>query len=150
LPAEQERIDAALNEDLRTIYEADGTPLSPLQVLTVHLLVLARTTGRNLQSLLELRRDSLQDHPLADRDLLVTYKRRGYTTYATSFRKKAAENDRQVGQIPAYVGDYIRWLCDFTSPLAVEATNGDSDLVFLRRVTGGPRKGLMRDSMDFE
>jgi len=75
--AEQERIIAALNRDLYTIHEGEGKPLKDLLVLAVHLLLLGLATGRNLQSLLDLQRDSLQEHPLPERELLVTTKRRG-------------------------------------------------------------------------
>lgn len=142
-PTEQERIDAALNVDLRHIYEGGGDALPTEQVLVVHLLVLARTTGRNLQSLLDLQRDSLLDHPLADRCLLVTYKNRGYTSHASTFRKAAVTEERELKHVPAYIGDYIRWLCKFTAPLAEEANGADSSLVFIRRVQLGHRKGMV-------
>ena len=85
-PAEQDRIITALNKDLHTIHEDEGKPLRDLQVLAVHLLLLGLTTGRNLQSLIELQRNSLQEHPLPDRELLVTTKRRGWSTHATAIR----------------------------------------------------------------
>lgn len=134
------RIGSALNKDLRAIYESDGTPLPHLQVLAVHLLVLARTTGRNMQSLLELRRDSLQDHPLPDMDLLVTYKRRGWSVHTSSHRKVPVDEHRQVRGIPAHIGGYFRGLCDITAPLAGEAADGDADFVFLLRISQGARK----------
>lgn len=82
---EHRRILDALNQDLNSYYNNDS--LTDLQVLTVHLLVLAVATGANLQPLLELRRADLAEHPLPDRELLLTTKRRGRTTFAASVRK---------------------------------------------------------------
>ena len=141
--SEHKRILAALNKDLRTIHEGEGEPLACSQVLVVHLLIFGLATGRNLQPLLELRRDSLQAHPLPDRELLVTYKRRGWSTHATSIRKEAAapENQQTLQSIPANVGDHFRFLCEFTSHLVEEAAAEDRDFVFLWRVSQQQRKG---------
>jgi hypothetical protein len=142
-PAEQGRILDALNKDLRTIHEGKDSPLNYQQVLTVHLLVLGLTTGRNLQPLLELRRDSLQEHPLPDRELLVTTKRRGWSSHATSLRKVAVqpEERRSLLAIPSTVGDHFRFLCAFTAPLAADATESDGEFVFLWRMVMHKRKG---------
>ena len=141
--SEHNRILEALNKDLRTIHEAKGEPLPCLQVLVVHLLIFGLATGRNLQPLLELRRDSLQDHPLPDRELLVTHKRRGWSTHATSIRKEAAAPDNQqtLQSIPANVGGHFRFLFEFTSHLIEEAAAEDRDLAFLWRVSQQQRKG---------
>ena len=141
--AEQGRVLNALNKDLRTIHEGEGTPLNYQQMLTVHLLILGLTTGRNLQPLLELRRDSLQEHPLPDRELLVTTKRRGWSSHATSLRKAAAqpEDRRSLLAIPATVGDHFRFLCGFTAPLVDDATENDRELAFLYRMSQSKRKG---------
>ncbi len=143
--AEQKRILAALNTDLRGIHEGDGEPLTPLQVLGVHLLVLALATGRNQQSLLELRRDSLREHPLDDRELLVTTKRRGYSTHATSLAKAAEvpSDPKSLQTIPASIGDHLRFFCEFTADLAVEADKRDSDFVFLQRIESKHRRGVV-------
>lgn len=140
---EQKRIVAALNQDLRCIHEGEGDPLSPLQVLVVHLLLLALATGRNLQSLIDMRRDSLREHPIADRELLVTTKRRGWSTHATSVRKAEAapEDVQDLLAIPTVVGDHFRFLCDYTAPLMDEATERDREFTFLWRVTVRERKG---------
>jgi integrase len=142
-PAEQERIVEALNKDLRHIHEGEGEPLSPLQVLAVHLLLLALVTGRNLQPLLELRRDSLREHPLEDRELLITTKRRGWSTHATSIRKVAvaSANTITLNSIPASIGDHIRFLCNFTAPLVEDVADDVREFVFLWRVTNLKRKG---------
>jgi integrase len=141
--AEQKQILDALNRDLRTIHEGDGEPLSDLQVLVVHLLIFGLATGRNLQPLLELRRDSLQDHPLPDRELLVTFKRRGWSSHATSIRKEAAapESQQTLQSIPANIGEHLRFLCEFTSHLVEEAEDEDRDFAFLWRVSKQQRKG---------
>lgn len=140
---EQKRIVAALNMDLRSIHDGEGAALTPLQILTVHLLLLALATGRNLQSLIDLRRDSLREHPIPDRELLVTTKRRGWSTHATSLRKASAvpEQHDSIQTIPASVGDHFRFLCEYTAPLIEEVAAKDKDFVFLWRVPKGPRKG---------
>lgn len=139
-PIEQERIVAALNKDLRRIHEGEAEPLTPFQVLVVHLLALALATGRNLQSLLDLRRDSLREHPLKDRELLVTTKRRGWSTHATA-SAAAPEDVEKILSIPASIGDHFRFLADFTAPLMAEAAERDREFVFLWRVTQQERKG---------
>jgi hypothetical protein len=141
--SEQDRIVEALNKDLRAIHEGEGDALNHLQVLIVHLLIFGLATGRNLQSLLELQRDSLKEHPLPDREILVTYKRRGWSTHATSHRKAAAADEEHCHQreIPAYIGDHFRFLCEFTAPMADEAAEDDRKMAFLWRVTMHQRKG---------
>ncbi len=142
--AEQKRIVAVLNQDLRCIHEGEGEPLSPLKVLVVHLILLAMATGRNLQSLIDLRRDSLRKHPLPDRDLLVTTKRKGWSTHATSMRKSAAapEDTKALQSIPKSVGDHFHFLCDYTVSLMDEVSDRDREFAFLWRVTRtSPRKG---------
>jgi hypothetical protein len=139
---EQKLILNALNCDLRTIHEGKGEVLKELQVLVVHLLILGLTTGRNLQPLLELRRDSLQQHPLPDREFLVTYKRRGYSAHAASIRKSAVpEANKTQGTIPANVADHFRFLCKYTAPLVEDAAPEDRGFVLLRRVTQQEIKG---------
>lgn len=140
---EHERILAAMNQDLRVLHSEGGwASLPPLQVLAVHLLVLASVAGRNQQPLLELRRDSVMAHPLPDRELLVTRKRRGFSTHATSVRK-AVPKEQDVGTvfpIPGSVGDHFRSLCGFTAPLAKDA-GSLADYVFLWRPTKSSKKG---------
>ena len=138
---EQKRILEALNTDLRAIHEG-GQPLPDLQVLAVHLLILGLTTGRNLQSLLDMQRDALQPHPLPDRDLLVTYKRRGWSTHATSVRKVGPQQERKMLQaMPATIGEHFRFLCDFTAPLMNDVASEDREFVFLWRLPKLGRKG---------
>lgn len=142
--AEQKRILEALNRDLRSIHDDGGESLPCLQVLVVHLLLLGLATGRNLQSLMDLRRDSLQEHPLPDREFLVTYKRRGWATQATSLRKAAAPDAQQTFQtVPKTVGEHFRFLCNFTDHLVGEAKADDREFVFLWCVTHLGRKGLV-------
>lgn len=141
--SEQKRITEALNVDLKAIHEGVGATPTPLQVLVVHLLLLALATGRNKQSLLDLRRDSLRDHPLGDRDLLVTTKRRGWSTQASGVRRAAESptDTKDVQAIPASIGDHIRFLSTFTADLAGEAEVKDSQFIFLCRITRMDRKG---------
>lgn len=143
--AEQERILAALNRDLRCVHDDSGDPLSSSQVLFVHLLLLASATGRNMQSLLELRRDSLRPHPLPDRELLVTTKRRGWSSQATAIATdtNSADGKEDIQSIPASIGDHIRFLGTYTAPLTEEAAPKDRDMVFLWRISKYERKGVV-------
>lgn len=141
---EQKRIVEALNADLALIHEGgEAKALPPMQVLVVHLLLLALATGRNFQSLIELQRDSLREHPLSDRELLVTTKRRGWSTHATSVRKAARppENMKSIRSIPSAIGDHFRFLCEFTAPLVGDASEKDRPFVFLWRLTQREHKG---------
>ena len=104
-PSEQQRIIAALNHDLKAIHEGEHR-LPDAQVLAVHLLALALMTGKNLQGLVELTRDSLQPHPLEDREILVTHKRRGYGTHVSSYRKEDTDRTKE-RDIILYVPGHI-------------------------------------------
>uniref|UniRef100_E6PQA9 Phage integrase n=1 Tax=mine drainage metagenome TaxID=410659 RepID=E6PQA9_9ZZZZ len=134
--AEQKAIISALNTDLRRIHEDSEKALPALQVLIVHMIVLALAAGWNLQTLIELRRDSLRDHPLTDRKLFVTVKRRGASRHAVSVPDGVPSTDSLSGAstVPATVANHFRFLCDFTAPLFSEAQPRDRDCVFLWRV----------------
>lgn len=140
--AELERILAAINSDLRFLDREGDDSLSPLSVLTLHLLAVALATGRNLQSLLDLRIDSLKPSPFNDREILITEKRRGYSTHVTSYRKSSKDltSDNLV-TIPRSVGDYIRFLHYFTDPLREEADEKIRDFLLLRKMERDERKG---------
>lgn len=147
---EQGRIIAACNEDLKSIHENGITRLSPAQVLAVHLIVLALATGRNFQGLLELRRDSLKPHPLKDREILITEKRRSGFPQISSYRTSAPErivDQQQILTIPTTVGDHFRWLAEYTHPLVADADKADKDFVFLWHVpyTGRHPKSTRQD-----
>lgn len=133
---EQDKIIAACNQDLKLIHNKETGSLSPAQVLVVHLIVLALSTGRNFQGLLELRRDSLKPHPLKDREILITEKRRSGFPQISSYRISSPErvaDQQQALAIPTTVGDHFRWLEKYTRPLMDEARK-DRDFVFLWRV----------------
>ncbi len=141
--SELRRIVDAVNTDLRTLdAEAPGT-LSSLQVLAVYLIALAVATGRNPQSLLDLRRDSVRPHPLSDREILVTEKRRGYSTQVTSYSRGGDESagSDQVTTIPLSVGSYVRAAMEYTAALASAASAHQTDFIFLYRVERGVRSG---------
>lgn len=137
------RILAAINADLQLLDEQGSAALKPLQFLTVHTLAIALTTGRNPQSILDLRRDSLKVHPLQDREILVTEKRRGYSTHVTSYQKQKNGDVTQnsVSTIPKVVGDYIRIVLNFTAPLMQDAESRDRNYIMLFRVNQMQRKG---------
>jgi hypothetical protein len=138
---EHKRINAALNKDLRAIHESENPDLPSLQVLVTYLLVLASSTGVNLQPLLELRRDSLRPHPLDDREILITEKRRGWTSFASSTRKSEAPPDAQraTHTIPISIGEHFRALSEFTLHLK-EKLYKPNNYVFLWQVSRGARK----------
>lgn len=134
---EQDKIITACNNDLRSIHESGAFSLPPAQILAVHLIVLALATGRNFQGLLELRRDSLIPHPLKDREILITEKRRSGFPQISSYRANAPErvaDQQQTLTIPITVGDHFRWLRDYTDSMAAEADKADKNLIFLWRV----------------
>lgn len=141
--SELRRIVDAVNADLRTLDAGGPGALSSLQVLAVYLIALAIATGRNPQGLLDLRRDSVRPHPLADREILVTEKRRGYSTQVTSYSKASEEHagSDQVTTIPLSVGSYVRAAMEYTAPLASTASARHADFIFLYRVERGVRSG---------
>lgn len=140
---ELSRITTAINADLRLLDTKGMDALPPLQVLAIHLLALAVATGRNPQSLLDLKRDSVHAHPLSDREVLVTEKRRGYSTQTTSYPKgDNVENGKAAAlTIPKSVGGHFRALSNFTLPLIEEAKPEDRDFILLYRVSRMQRKG---------
>ena len=141
---EQKQIIAALNVDLKRIHCNDVDPLSDSQVTAVYLLILGLATGRNLESLLDLRRDSLQAHPLADRDFLVTKKRRGHSTLATSMSKSSGSRDQKsIETIPSNISEHFKFFCARSSSLVADATSDIKDNLFLWRITRDDRKGLI-------
>lgn len=141
---EQKRLLAALNQDLRTIHEGVGAPFSELQVLVVHLLLFALATGINQQPLLDLKRDSFRPHPLPDRELLVTLKRRGYSVQNTSVRAaEAPVATANMQSVPSTIGEHFRFLCQFTESVADDAAPRDREYVFLRRGLLNERKGVV-------
>lgn len=141
--SELKKVLGALNQDLLRFHSGEEPPLPDLQILVCHLLTIAAATGINLQPLLDLERDSLRDHPLPDRDLLVTSKRRGWTTFSTSVRgaetsPMAIDN---MHAIPRTVADHFRSLCKFTEPLSNETDIQKKNFVFLWRVSRSKKKG---------
>lgn len=134
---EQDSIIAACSRDLRLIHENGADTLPPAQVLAVHLVVLALATGRNFQGLLELRRDGLRPHPLKDREILVTEKRRSGFPQISSYRASALErvsDPKEILTVPTTVGDHFRWLEEYTRPMMADASKEDKALVFLWHV----------------
>jgi hypothetical protein len=142
-PSEHKAIVEALNRDLRKIHDAeDGEPLPTLQVLIVHMMVFVLAVGWNLQTLIELRRDSLRDHPLPDRKLFVTFKRRGSLTQAMSIPDGTAPADHEtLNTVPATVAEHFRFLCEFTAPLVGVAAPKDRVCAFLWQVPKLKNKG---------
>jgi integrase len=140
---EMARILSAINTDLRLIDESGHEALRPSQVLITYLLALAVATGRNPQSLLDLKRDSLRPHPLKDREILITEKRRGYSTHVTSYKKEQDQSEagKSFPAIPNSVGGHFRALCAFTEPLINDAESQYKDHAVLFRMSNGPRKG---------
>ncbi len=139
---EQQRILAAAHKDLSNIHSSSGHDLDQTQVLVVHLLIIGIATGKNLQSLLDIRRNSLQEHPLPDREFLVTMKRRGYSTQATAFSRKAGSRSHNALEaIPSTIADHIRFLSQYTEPLSRLASKELRELVMIRRLRHGKVDG---------
>lgn len=137
--SEQERIVAACNTDLERIYEGQWGETQGM-LLTVHLIVLALGTGRNVQSLLDLRRDCLKPHPVEGREILVTIKRRGYSTHRTSLRAESEPREKATNTIPTSISGYIRSLLELTVPLLPSARPGDRDFILLYRTEDPNRR----------
>lgn len=138
---ELDRILAAINADLRLLDVSGMKALPSLQVLAIHLLAMAVATGRNPQSLLDLKRSSVQPHPLPDREYLVTEKRKGHSTQVTTYRKKSEDENTMVFPIPRTIGGHFRALREFTAPLMAEAKAEDRDFILLYTVSRMQRKG---------
>ncbi len=141
--SEHKAIITALNSDLRTIHETTDEPLSDLQVLVVHIMVLALATGFNLQPLIELRRDSMSGHPITDRQVISATKRRAQSIQQASVRGQAISDKvgNRVSTIPASVADHFAFICEFTAPLLSGAAERDRALVFLWQVPKFKNKG---------
>lgn len=141
--AEQKAIVSALNHDLRQIFENSTDILPDLQVLIVYMLLLALATGWNLQSLIELRRDSLRDHPVPDRKLFIITKRRANSTQAMSVHDHVPPENTadRMTTVPSSVADHFRSLCNFTTHLTGAADERDRELAFLWRVPKLANKG---------
>lgn len=145
-PDEQQQLISAINSDLKLLHVEGFDSLSPLQVQIVHLLALGHATGLNLQPLLELKRDSLRSHPLPDREILTTEKRRGWTTHSISIKSidSSPPTEHKVDPIPHFLGDHIRALCEFTARFLVQASADLQHYIFLCPVTKGPRINQVR------
>ena len=142
-PSELKRILDALSKDLLAFHKGASPPLTDLQVLVCHLLVLGASTGINLQPLLDLERGSLKEHPLPDRELLVTTKRRGWTTFSTSIRSSETGpgTTDTMHAIPRTVGEHFRSLCNFTMGLSNETDDAKKPFVFLWKGSHNKKKG---------
>lgn len=132
----------ALNEDLHRL-SRNEPELPDLQVLTVYLLSIAAASGANLQPLLELTEESLTPHALSDREVLTLLKRRGWTTFSTSIRRsdEIPPARRDTYTIPRSIGDHVRALAAFSTPLRPHAQDNIREFLFLWRVSRGDRKG---------
>jgi len=134
---EQERILAALKADL-AIFKRDPQAFQARDVLSIHAAIIAFLTGVNVTPLLEARRDALKPF-LPDRELLVLFKRRGWSTHAISLRKEALDLEKEIAICPNDVGGYFRQLCAYTEQFQDDAE--DSESVFVYRITDNRGKG---------
>lgn len=146
LQEDQQKLISSINSDLKLLHERGFDSLSPLQVQIVHLLAFGQVTGLNLQPLLELKRDSLRPHPLQDREILVTEKRRGWSTHSISIKSldSAPRSVQKVDPIPQFLGDHIRALCKFTANFVDKAPQDLQSYIFLCPVSKGPRIDQVR------
>lgn len=133
--AEQARILQAAGQDIQQM-RAGAWIGATSDVLSVFLLLIALRTGRNPTPLVELRRDALRPHPLDPcRDLLVTYKRRGYSTHVQSFQQQLPAEITSQLTVPQSVGELTRWLLSYTEPLLADARPEDRDFLMLYRTS---------------
>jgi hypothetical protein len=137
---EQDRITAALNADLKRIHSG-GEPLAPDQVLVVHLIILGLALGANLQSMIELRRNSLLPGAAAGRRFFQLFKRRGHSSHAMSVRAEEKYKVEDIKAVPENLAEHFDFLCSFTAPLMADAPQNKRDFVFLVRMKNGARKG---------
>lgn len=83
---ERSQLVYALKEELKILFDEHDKVLSSYDA-SICLLAIALRTGRNTTPLLELSVDCLQEHPLKpNRQLMVSYKRRGSSTHLTPLR----------------------------------------------------------------
>jgi hypothetical protein len=142
--SESKRILSAINKDLRSIHGASNSDaLRPRMVLAAHFLAIGFGSGRNTQSVMELKRDCLRKHTAPGRETLVTEKRRGYSEHATSI-ETAGDVPQDLASIPTHLGDHIRWLSSYTEKLSSDADAADRGLIFIRVMTQGPNEGKVR------
>ncbi|QYG02518.1 site-specific integrase [Massilia sp. NP310] len=139
---EQDRIVAALGADLKMLHEEGFDSLSALEILIIHILALGHLTGLNLQPLLELKRDSLRSHPMPDREMLITEKRRGWTTHAASIKSmdRSPDSSKKADFVPRFIGDHIRALSAYTSRFTEQAPPNLREYIFLYRIAKGPKQ----------
>lgn len=134
---EQERILAALKADLK-LFKRDSSFFSARDVLGLHAAIIAFLTGVNVTPLLEARRDALKPF-LSDRELLVLFKRRGWSTHSISLRKEALNLEKEISICPNDVGGYFRQLCAYTEQFQDDTE--DSESVFIYRMTDNRGRG---------
>jgi hypothetical protein len=128
--AERDRLLQALWSDL-VAWRTGGLKLGMRTVFTILILLIAARCGRNTTPLLMLTIHSLRDHPLKpDRRLLVTYKRRGYTTHVQSFSRDA-EQIEGIITIRLDVAGLFKLACDITVPFRENAPTAMRDALWL-------------------
>ena len=102
------------------------------------------TTGRNLQSLLELPRDCVKPHPAPGRAILVTTKRRGYSTHESSIQVDEQEEQAAEGRevvVPVNVAGHVEWVATHTALLATQVEARYAERIFLYVPRAGKHKG---------
>lgn len=129
--AERDRLLQALVTDLRD-WKAGKRKLKAAQVLMLYFLIIAARTGRNTTPLFELTRDALRPHPIKpDRWLLVTYKRRGYSTHIQSFGADERRELSTITSLRASVVTLYEEALAFTQPLVARAPEHLRDRLWL-------------------
>jgi hypothetical protein len=141
---EQKQIINALNADLKIIHSEDAKKISDSQIIAVHLLILGLATGRNLSCLLDLRDNSIRSHPMDGRDILITKKRRGYTSLATSLSKKHEKKEQKnMDTIPSNISEHFNFFRNWSRSTYGDAPEGLQGYLFLWRIARDERKGLL-------
>ncbi len=140
--AERNRLLQALWSDLCD-WHAGVLKLTVGTVLTIILLLMAARCGRNTSALLGLTIHSLRDHPLkADRKLLVTYKRRGFTTHIQSFARDSEEIERII-PVRTDVTRLFELALEITAPFRKDAPEEMRDALWCYRSEAQDTRGLL-------
>lgn len=146
---EESRIGAAIGKDLSSIAAGEWCGIDS-DIVAVVLMALAHRTALNPSALLELRQDCLSPHPESGkREVLTTYKRRGYSVNVQEYDAPGVEEDGEGKEesILESVGALVRLLQKRREKMAAEAAPEDRDSLVLFRPhcdkKGRPRRMLL-------
>jgi hypothetical protein len=121
--SEMQRILKALVKDIEAVRAGKVSRISGLYSLVPYLLLIAALTGRNTTSLLDLKRDCLQPHPVNDNKVLLgmTKRRAGRHSQMAINRTKAttsADKFDIIDTVDLSVANLVREVLGMTEDLA--------------------------------